>query len=98
MLHLPGEFRVEKLLQRGGEYAIVAFQQTEVWQSKVYKLLLGSRFTYQFDIQGPAQIQGDFGVVIDGYSPWPISFWMGAWDNDALSGYMKGCLQVPVKV
>lgn len=97
MLCLPGEFRIEKLLQRGGEYAIVAFHQTEVWQSKVYKLLLGSRFNYQLDIQGPAQIAGDFGVVIDENMPWPISFWMGAWDNDALSGYMKGCLQVPVK-
>jgi hypothetical protein len=97
LLYLPAEFRMEKVLQRGTEYAIVAFQELEVWQSKVYKVLLDSRFTYQFDIRGPAQVQGDLGAVIADDLPWPVTFWMGAWDNDALSGYMKGCLQVPLK-
>jgi hypothetical protein len=97
MLYLPAEFRIEKLLQRGTAYAIIAFQELEVWQSKVFKILLDSRVFYGFDIRGPAQVKGDLGVVVAEDLPWPVSFWVGAWDNDALSGYMKGCLQVPLK-
>jgi hypothetical protein len=97
LLYLPAEFRVEKVLQRGTQYAMVSFQEMEVWQSKVFKILLDSRFTYQFDIRGPAQTQGNLGVEIAEDLPWPVTFWLGAWDNDALSGYMKGCLQVPLK-
>jgi hypothetical protein len=97
MLYLPAEFRIEKLLRRGTAYAIIAFQELEVWQSKVFKILLGTRSAYQFDIRGPVQVEGDLGLVIAEDLPWPVSFWFGAWDNDALSGYMKGCLQVPLK-
>lgn len=96
MLYLPAEFRIEKLLPRGNAYAIIAFQELEVWQSKVFRILLDSRVFYGFDIRGPAQVNGDLGVVIAEDLPWPVSFWVGAWDNDALSGYMKGCLQVPL--
>ena len=97
MLYLPAEFRIEKLLQRGSAYAIIAFQELEVWQSKVFKILLDSRVFYGFDIRGPAQVKGDPGVTIAEDLPWPVSFWVGAWDNDALSGYMKGCLQIPLR-
>jgi len=97
MLYLPAEFRIEKLLRRGSAYAMIAFQELEVWQSKVFKILLDSRVFYGFDIRGPAQVKGDLGVVIAEDLPWPISFWVGAWDNDALCGYIKGCLQVPLK-
>ena len=97
MLYLPAEFRIEKLLPRGTAYAIIAFQEVEVWQSKVFKILLNSRVFYGFDIRGPAQVKGDLGAMIAKHLPWPVSFWVGAWDNDALSGYMKGCLQVPLK-
>ena len=97
MLYLPAEFRIEKLLRRGTAYAIIAFQELEVWQSKVFKILLGTRSAYQFDIRGPVRVEGDLGLVVAEDLPWPVSFWVGAWDNDALSGYMKGCLQVPLK-
>ena len=94
MLYLPAEFRIEKVLQRGDAYAIIAFQELEVWQSKVYKILLGTRMMYQFDIRGPVEAKLELPVAKD--LPWPLSFWVGAWDNDALSGYMKGCLQIPL--
>jgi hypothetical protein len=96
MLYLPAEFRMEKVVQRGDAYAIIAFQQSEVWQTKVYKILLGTRMMYKFDIRGPVQLEGDFNPPIAEDLPWPLSFWVGAWDNDALSGYIKGCLQVPL--
>jgi hypothetical protein len=97
ILYLPAQFRIDKALQRGSAYAIIAFQELEVWQNKVFKILLGTRLGYQFDIRGPSEIQGDLGLVVADDLPWPISFWLGAWDNDALSGYMKGCLQIPLK-
>ena len=97
MLYLPAEFRMEKVVQRGDAYAMIAFQQLEVWQSKVYKILLGTRMMYQFDIRGPVQVEGQLDLSPADDLPWPLSFWVGAWDNDALSGYMKGCLQVPLK-
>lgn len=97
LLYLPAEFRMEKVIQRGSAYAIIAFQELEVWQNKVFQILLGTRFTYQFDIRGPVQLEGDLGLEVADDLPWPVSFWVGAWDNDALSGYMKGSLQVPLK-
>ncbi len=33
----------------------------------------------------------------NGSRPWPLSFWMGGWDGDALCGYIKGELQVPLE-
>lgn len=74
-----------------------ALERTD-WQRDRLYLLLGSRATYEFDLNGPAVIDGiamERGRV-DVTSPWTIRFWMGAWDNDALSGYVKGALLVPV--
>ena len=30
--------------------------------------------------------------------PWPLEFWFGAWDADALSGFMEGYLGVPIEL
>ena len=53
---------------------------------------------YRFDINGPAevidphnQLRGD----IDTSQDWPIAFWMGGWDSDALCGYVRGMLTIP---
>jgi len=35
------------------------------------------------------------GCTPDLTAKWPIEFWMGAWDSDALSGYIKGVLGLP---
>ena len=34
---------------------------------------------------------------IDLAAPWPIAFWMGAWDSDALCGYLSGTLGLPTR-
>ena len=98
LLYLPAQFRIEKSLLRGTQYAIIAFEEVEAWQLKVFKILLSCRSCYQFDIRGPAEIEGDLEVPIAKDLPWPVSFWMGAWDNDALSGYLKGYLQIPLAI
>jgi hypothetical protein len=44
------------------------------------------------------EIQGDEQALcgkLDRDTPWPINFWLGAWDPDLLSAYMEGSLQIP---
>ncbi len=36
----------------------------------------------------------DPGIDLD--APWPLRFWMGAWDADALCGFVAGTLGLPV--
>jgi hypothetical protein len=59
---------------------------------------LGWRVDYGFDLSGPARVtdeQSALGGVIGISAPWRTRFWMGAWDADALCGYMRGKLDVP---
>jgi hypothetical protein len=47
---------------------------------------------------GGAEIAGDpekFRGALDSTKPWPVSFWLGAWDPDLLCAYMEGSLQIP---
>ena len=39
---------------------------------------------------------GILGGVPDAASPWPINYWMGSWDADTLTGYVRGSLVVPI--
>ena len=52
----------------------------------------------RFDINGPAAI-GDAGNALgaqcDASRDWPIDFWMGAWDADAMCGFVQGSLTIP---
>ncbi|NJM06063.1 hypothetical protein HC891_07465 [Candidatus Gracilibacteria bacterium] len=52
-----------------------------------------------FAINGPGLLDdphGKFGFKPDFSRPWPISFWNGVWDCDALCGYMQGDLLLPL--
>jgi hypothetical protein len=59
---------------------------------------------YRFDINGPARVADPHGRLagahgdIDHTQDWPIAFWMGAWDSDTLSGYVRGMLSIPGRV
>jgi hypothetical protein len=66
------------------------------WQGLKIRLLAAARVNYQFVLNGVPTVMGLSDV--DTVTPWPINFWMGAWDNDALCGYVKGALSVPVAV
>lgn len=63
------------------------------------QLLTSFRMVYTFDINGPATLSNDhrkvLGGRIDTSAPWPISFWVGGWDCDALCAYMRGTLAIP---
>lgn len=62
--------------------------------------ILGASLVYRFAIRGPAQVVGDrdvLGGIVGTSPPWPIEFWAGGWDADALCGYMRGRLRVPFR-
>lgn len=62
--------------------------------------ILGASLRYRFAIRGPAQVSGDrevLGGTVGTLPPWPIEFWAGGWDADALCGYMRGGLQLPFR-
>lgn len=53
---------------------------------------------FRFELHGQATVGGEaaaIGARTD--VPWSTSFWMGGWDCDILSGYMKGSLRVPLE-
>jgi hypothetical protein len=63
--------------------------------------ILGASLIYRFAIRGPTEVVGDRGVlggVVGTSPPWPIQFWLGGWDADALCGYMRGRMQVPFRL
>ena len=56
---------------------------------------------FNFPMLGKVDIQGNPGSILNGWSPnsqaaWSIGFWIGAWDPDALSAYIKGALDIPL--
>jgi hypothetical protein len=58
---------------------------------------LGFQISYRFSLRGAftwTDPDSRLGAAPDG-AEWPISFWMGGWDADALSGFVKGALTIP---
>jgi hypothetical protein len=54
------------------------------------------RVSYALDLGargGAGEVDG--GPEIDVDAPWPLRFWMGGWDADALCGFVSGTLGLP---
>ena len=66
---------------------------------RIRQRILGVGLVYQFEINGPEAVVEDpmsrLHGTIDASAPWPIRFWMGGFDADALCGYMRGSLTLP---
>ncbi len=65
--------------------------------NKLQVLSLSLYNDYRFDINGPAEIidpDNRLQGTIDTSQDWPIAFWMGGWDTDALCGYVRGMLTI----
>ena len=57
-------------------------------------------FWYVIDAQTGTLPNGDVYANAPGGDPsqeWPLSFWMGGWDGDALCAYIRGTWQIPLK-
>jgi hypothetical protein len=50
-------------------------------------------FGWSVDVNGTVHANG---VGADESRTWPLSFWSGGWDGDALCGYVSGYLDVPL--
>jgi hypothetical protein len=49
---------------------------------------------WNIDVQGTPFVNEVNG---DPTQPWPLSFWMGGWDGDALTGFVKGMWEIPIR-
>jgi hypothetical protein len=71
----------------------------EIGPRGIRQRILGVGLVYQFEINGPEAVVEDptsrLHGTIDASAPWPIQFWMGGFDADALCGFMRGSLIVP---
>jgi hypothetical protein len=58
-----------------------------------------ARMQYAFPLQGASKFRdpnGWFSSAPDSTAKWPLEFWCGAWDPDALSGFIRGFLGIPI--
>jgi hypothetical protein len=50
-------------------------------------------YGWSIDINGPVHANK---IGADENTTWPLSFWMGGWDGDALCAYISGYLSIPL--
>ncbi|HEY5865735.1 MAG TPA: hypothetical protein VI542_09335 [Candidatus Tectomicrobia bacterium] len=65
---------------------------------KLQILTLSYYNEYRFDLNGPAEIidpHNRLRGIVDTAQDWPLAFWMGGWDSDALCAYVRGMLTIP---
>jgi hypothetical protein len=58
-----------------------------------------AKMPYFVLLASPANITDPDGILanVDRQTPWSVDLWCGAWDPDALSGFMRGYLGLPLK-
>jgi hypothetical protein len=66
------------------------------------EIALGLRLVYHFSINGEATVQEGKGnlakqLCVNSAIGWPIEFWLGAYDADALAGFVEGSLRIPYR-
>jgi hypothetical protein len=80
-----------------GRIAELQVAVTEPTDRRVMARYFVERFG--FPMLGPATVDGDqvavLGGTLDTTAPWPVYFWLGAWDPDLLCAFMSGVLEVP---
>ncbi len=50
---------------------------------------------WHIDVNGKVLVRGD--TPVDETARWPLKFWMGGWDGDALTAWMEGSWEIPLK-
>jgi hypothetical protein len=85
---------LEKRLQALAADRIMAGQQLAATQ------FMGMQASYAFPLNGRPHVvdpDGRLGGEIGSSQLWPVAFWLGGYDVDALCGYMRGDLSVPFR-
>lgn len=79
------------------EKRISELEETNPSDMRMLSMILTQ--TRRFDLDGRAEIRDAdriFPHTPDSSRPWPIEFWMGGWDADALCGFLSGRLAIPL--
>ncbi len=80
------------------QYAIQTYKsrvhQIEFWGDRVTSKLQ-YKVSWQHDINGKREFEGDVGGIVSTEPPWRVKYWFGGWDGDLLTGYVRGTLSVP---
>jgi hypothetical protein len=85
---------LEKRLQALAADRIMAGQQLAATQ------FMGMQASYEFPLNGRPHVidpDGRLGGDVGRSQVWPLTFWFGGYDVDALCGYMRGTLSVPFR-
>jgi hypothetical protein len=85
---------LEKRLQALAADRIMAGQQLAATQ------FMGMQASYEFPLNGRPHVidpDGRLGGDVGRSQAWPLTFWFGGYDVDALCGYMRGTLSVPFR-
>jgi hypothetical protein len=85
---------LEKRLQALAADRIMAGQQLAATQ------FMGMQASYAFPLNGRPHVvdpDGRLGGEVGRSQVWPLTFWFGGYDVDALCGYMRGILSVPFR-
>jgi hypothetical protein len=60
---------------------------------------IGVRMRYTMALHGPGSVTDEATVLpgrVDADADWPLDFWVGGWDADALCMFMRGNLSLPL--
>ncbi|HEX5618625.1 MAG TPA: hypothetical protein VFX51_09405 [Solirubrobacteraceae bacterium] len=85
---------LEKRLQALEADKVMAGQQLAATQ------FMGMQASYAFPLNGRPHVEdpdGRLGGTVGMSQLWPLEFWFGGYDVDALCGYMRGCLSLPFR-
>jgi hypothetical protein len=76
----------------------LTLRRNELQLGSIRRNALGFQLDYAFDLRGPNRLDDPTGSLGLGAGAaggtWRVDYWMGAWDADALSGYVKGTLSI----
>jgi len=68
--------------------------QLERWGARIISKIQ-TRVCWKHDVNGPQEVTGSLGGVVDTSTPWQFAVWFGGWDGDLLIGYARETLKVP---
>lgn len=74
-------------------------QRMETLSNARLTRFFAARMQYALALQGAASVSdpdGLLGGTVDTAASWPVELWCGAWDPDALCGFVQGFLGVPM--
>jgi hypothetical protein len=85
------------LATEGDDREALILRISELARGGIRLSSLSFKLDYEFELRGENtwhDPDGQLGTPPSSTSPWRVNFWMGAWDADALCGYVKGELRV----